>query len=190
MGRSEGWRSGNTARSGHVQPLYAKSSRPHVCRWCVNPSSPSVPVTQLTPEKSRASKILKSQIINSQTQASPPQHQSIPLNLTLSREDRASSPSPLSTPNTPLPSLLHIHNPDGIGSLHRLDEGRCRRPKGCCQHPREAQRHGPLLQIRLGWRHLLFSYPRRPHTRRCVSLSEAFCMRDTETCPSRWSLAR
>ena len=54
---------------------------------------------------------------------------------------------------------------------HRLAQGRRARPKGRCQHPREAQWRGSLLQIRLGWCHLLLRHPRSSHTHRCVSLA-------------------
>ena len=51
------------------------SSRPAFCRWCAKAASPSVPVGVLTndpqPENTRASKISKPQIINSQPKLLP-----------------------------------------------------------------------------------------------------------------------
>lgn len=66
-------------------------------------------------------------------------------------------------------TALHIFNRNGLCStIHRLDQGRCRRPEGCRQRPWPAQRSPALLQIRLRRCRLLLDNTRCPHPRRCV----------------------
>lgn len=66
----------------------------------------------------------------------------------------------------PFPSIF---NRNGLCStIHRLDQGRCRRPEGCRQRPWPAQRSPALLQIRPRRCRLLLDNTRCPHPRRCV----------------------
>lgn len=62
-----------------------------------------------------------------------------------------------------------IFNRNGLCiAIHRLGQGRCRRPEGCRQRPWPAQRSPALLQIRPRRCRLLLDNTRCPHPRRCV----------------------
>lgn len=63
---------------------------------------------------------------------------------------------------------LHNRRHVFLRAVHRLDQGRCRRPKGRRQHPREAHRPRSLLQIRPCRCRLLFHHTRCSDSCRCV----------------------
>lgn len=58
-----------------------------------------------------------------------------------------------------------------LGAVHRLDQGRRRRPEGRCQRPWPAQRCRSLLPIRPRRCHLLLRNTRCSYPRRCVRRS-------------------
>lgn len=61
-------------------------------------------------------------------------------------------------------------------AVHRLDQGRRRRPEGLCQCPRPVERCCSLLQIRPCRCHLLLGNTRCPDSRRCVRRFLLFLM--------------
>lgn len=67
------------------------------------------------------------------------------------------------------PPFHSIFNRNGFcTAIHRLGQGRCRRPEGCRRRPSPAQRCPALLQIRPRRCRLLLDNTRCPHPRRCV----------------------